>query len=429
MSRRASSGRTICCSTARKLGGILCELAVDADGQSTLVIGVGINVLLTADDRAHIGQPAAALADVLPARMLAGEREAWIAALATTLCSRSCAASRQRALPRRQRCNALLQARGAMVDIIDDGRTTASGRILEVDAAGRLVLETASGPRSIQLGDVSVRHTLESGDWADDLLLDVGNTALKWAQSEGDRRATRRWNCIGGAPMAWNSASRRRGRRWLGTTPRWAAALAAADVREERSSAPHGPTVDRSAGLRRKTATTALLCCKTGIARLGSSAPIAGTGMLGACERRPGQSLVLVAAGTATTIHCVEWSGGESAFIGGCIAPGTQMMLESLAQRTGGLPHARGDWVDFPDNTDDAIATGVTDAQAGLALRVVERARRRFGSAPQVIVSGGDADALVSGCPSAAWPSAIEHNLVLGGLALRARTTDHGSHR
>ena len=69
----------------RKLGGILCELAVDADGQSTLVIGVGINVLLTADDRARIGQPAAALADVLPARMLAGEREAWIAALATTV--------------------------------------------------------------------------------------------------------------------------------------------------------------------------------------------------------------------------------------------------------------------------------------------------------------------------------------------------------
>ena len=32
----------------RKLGGILCELAVDADGQSTLVIGVQINVLLTA---------------------------------------------------------------------------------------------------------------------------------------------------------------------------------------------------------------------------------------------------------------------------------------------------------------------------------------------------------------------------------------------
>ena len=147
----------------RKLGGILCELAVDADGQSTLVIGVGINVLLTADDRAHIGQPAAALADVLPARMLAGEREAWIAALATTVLALVRRFAVEGFAPWRQRCNALLQARGTMVDILDDGRTTASGRILEIDAAGRLVLETASGPRCIQLGDVSVRHTLERG--------------------------------------------------------------------------------------------------------------------------------------------------------------------------------------------------------------------------------------------------------------------------
>ena len=57
----------------------------------------------------------------------------------------------------------------------------------------------------------------------------------------------------------------------------------------------------------------------------------------------------------------------------------------------------------------------------------VERAHRRFGSAPEVIVSGGYADVLAARLSVCGVPLAIEHNLVLGGLALRARTTDHGS--
>ena len=57
----------------RKLGGILCELAVDADGQSTLVIGVGINVLLTAG-RPCAHRPAGGCAGGRPARPTAGRR-------------------------------------------------------------------------------------------------------------------------------------------------------------------------------------------------------------------------------------------------------------------------------------------------------------------------------------------------------------------
>ena len=147
----------------RKLGGILCELAVDSDGGATLVIGVGINVLMAPDDRARIDQPVAALADVLPARLLAGEREAWIAALAATVLAVVRRFGAEGFAPWRERCNALLQARGLMADVIDDGRTTATGRIVEVDASGRLVLETESGMRTIQVGDVSVRRARGDG--------------------------------------------------------------------------------------------------------------------------------------------------------------------------------------------------------------------------------------------------------------------------
>jgi type III pantothenate kinase len=147
-------------------------------------------------------------------------------------------------------------------------------------------------------------------------------------------------------------------------------------------------------------------------------------GMLGACQRRPGQAFVLVAAGTATTIDCVEANAQVARFVGGCIAPGQRMMLEALAQRTAGLPHARGQAVDFPDNTDDAIATGVADAQVGLALRMIERFARRLGHAPTVLVSGGDAEPVAERLRSAGVGPAIEHNLVLAGLALRASPVD-----
>ncbi|HTN49569.1 MAG TPA: biotin--[acetyl-CoA-carboxylase] ligase [Burkholderiaceae bacterium] len=142
----------------RKLGGVLCELAVDDEGRATLVIGVGINVFLTDDDRERIGQPSAALADALPGRLLAGEREAWIAGLAMAVLQTVRRFAVEGFAPWRKRCNALLQSRNEPVDIVDDGRVLASGRAIDVDASGRLVLETASGLRSIQVGDVSLRR-------------------------------------------------------------------------------------------------------------------------------------------------------------------------------------------------------------------------------------------------------------------------------
>jgi len=142
---------------ARKLGGLLCELGVDTNGQATLILGVGINVFLTAEDRVQIGQPAAALDEILSPRLLAGEREAWIATLAARMLAMARRFSTEGFTPWRARCNELLQSRGEMVDIVDDGRSIANGRAIEIDTQGRLVLETAGGLRPIQVGDVSLR--------------------------------------------------------------------------------------------------------------------------------------------------------------------------------------------------------------------------------------------------------------------------------
>jgi BirA family biotin operon repressor/biotin-[acetyl-CoA-carboxylase] ligase len=146
----------------RKLGGILCELAVDGDGRATLVVGVGINGWLTAQDRAAIGQPAVALSELVGPALLAGQREAWLAALAAALLHAVRAYTADGFAAWRPRYNALLHARGELVDVLDGGRTHASGRVGEVDAGGRLVLDTATGPRSISVGDVSLRPHAEA---------------------------------------------------------------------------------------------------------------------------------------------------------------------------------------------------------------------------------------------------------------------------
>jgi type III pantothenate kinase len=142
--------------------------------------------------------------------------------------------------------------------------------------------------------------------------------------------------------------------------------------------------------------------------------------MLGACAMLPGASLVVANAGTATTVDCVKSNADGACFIGGCIAPGVRLMLDSLARGTAGLPRAAGDAADFPDNTDAAIVTGVLDAQAGLVERVWRRFADSIGTKPRLLLAGGHADALLDRLPRES-AGVIEHNLVLHGLAVRAR--------
>jgi type III pantothenate kinase len=142
--------------------------------------------------------------------------------------------------------------------------------------------------------------------------------------------------------------------------------------------------------------------------------------MLGALVRVTAPALVVVHAGTATTVDCVS-SDGAARFIGGCIAPGVRLMLEALASGTAALPHADGPAAAFPADTDSAIVTGVFDAQAGLVERIWRRFAAITGTTPHLVVGGGHAAALAACLPELA--PTVEHNLVLRGLAVRALST------
>jgi pantothenate kinase type III len=75
----------------------------------------------------------------------------------------------------------------------------------------------------------------------------------------------------------------------------------------------------------------------------------------------------------------------------------------------------------MPDNTDDAIATGVADALAGLVERRV-RALARAGVRPRLVLAGGRVRELAARLWLADEVAGIiiEEHLVLRGVWLRA---------
>jgi type III pantothenate kinase len=141
--------------------------------------------------------------------------------------------------------------------------------------------------------------------------------------------------------------------------------------------------------------------------------------LIAARAAHPDRSLVVVTAGTATTVDGVTMDGF---FVGGVIAPGVRMMYDALARGTANLPFAKGQLVAYPDNTDDAIASGVIGSQLGLVERFVRSFRNEHGE-PLVILAGGYAAQLAPyvGIGTSLPGVVREENLVLRGVYLRAR--------
>lgn len=139
----------------RKLGGVLCELALDGQGRRTLVVGVGVNLRLDPATRDSIGQPAAALDEVLPDA--ASRREILVGRLATSIVDVLRRFEEDGFVPLQPRFMALFAHRDASVDLFEIGVRVASGRALGVDGEGRLLLETEEGLRICSGGEMTLR--------------------------------------------------------------------------------------------------------------------------------------------------------------------------------------------------------------------------------------------------------------------------------
>jgi type III pantothenate kinase len=119
---------------------------------------------------------------------------------------------------------------------------------------------------------------------------------------------------------------------------------------------------------------------------------------------------LVVNSGTATT---VDMLAADGTFLGGAILPGIELMRFVLHEHTGRLPLAQGSYRDMPRNTLDAIESGCRHAQAGAVERLY-RVFREVAPAPLCIVAGGAGRALVD---QLTMPRRYVENLVLDGLA------------
>jgi len=136
--------------------------------------------------------------------------------------------------------------------------------------------------------------------------------------------------------------------------------------------------------------------------------------LIGAWQRARSACLV-VSAGTAVTIDSLNERGE---FIGGMILPGRLLMQQSLARGTHALKDFAGNPVELPRNTADAVSSGIATALACTVQAAYQRLAAAGATPPACIVTGGDAEWL-SG--QLQFGAIIAPRLILEGLLIMAQ--------
>jgi BirA family biotin operon repressor/biotin-[acetyl-CoA-carboxylase] ligase len=140
---------------SRKLGGILCELRAEAGGPAHVVIGVGLNVRLSALARRAIAATGVQAADLSDAQVSAA-RDAVVAALIDELILALEAFQCEGLLPFIQAWRDADALYGAQAQVVL-GEAQHRGIARGIDADGALLLETPPGVLRFISGEVTVR--------------------------------------------------------------------------------------------------------------------------------------------------------------------------------------------------------------------------------------------------------------------------------
>lgn len=210
------------------------------------------------------------------------------------------------------------------------------------------------------------------------LLIDAGNTRIKWAQSAGES-----WTDLPAVPVAQVhtlAAS-------IATLPEmdevWVSNVAGEHVAEQIRSACAARAWSarfiqaqaQQCGVKNRYAIPEQLGCDRWAALI-------------AAWHHCGRAALVVNCGTATTIDTLSDSGE---FIGGLILPGIALMQDVLSQNTAGLPSRvrspAGEYAAFPLNTNDAIHSGALQATCG----AIQRQYGLLADAQAPIMLGGGA--------------------------------------
>ena len=255
------------------------------------------------------------------------------------------------------------------------------------------------------------------------LLIDAGNTRIKWALvAPGDQPG--QWLSSGSLshadyerPSAAQAANAAKDADPLATVVAAAGSQptqalisnVAGDALSARLTASLEALGVPAASIRRFRAQAECAGVRNGYAQPEKLGSDRFASLIGARYRFPGERLLVVTCGTATTIDALEADGR---FIGGMIAPGLGTMAESLAVNTALLPSVAAATRErvFADNTRDAIISGCLSAQVGAIAQAMEQ---RQDPAARCVLSGGAAPYILPHLPFAC--DAVD-NLVLLGL-------------
>lgn len=124
------------------------------------------------------------------------------------------------------------------------------------------------------------------------------------------------------------------------------------------------------------------------------------------------QAACVVDAGTAVTVEALS-AGGE--FLGGAIFPGLHLLRDSLTRGTQAIPLAAGDATQILGrSTGDGVTAGTLFGLVGAVERLMDEYRKTLGEPMQVFLTGGDAPALAA---YLRVPVTQVPDLVLKGLA------------
>ena len=247
------------------------------------------------------------------------------------------------------------------------------------------------------------------------LLVDVGNTRIKWARHSRGRIGT----ACAAVHSAWSPATY--ARRLFGGRTRpthmWVTSVAAPGVNRALAAAA------RRAG----AGSTFVIVPRRGGGvtvgylepwRLGSDRFVAA---VGAHALFPRSSLCVVGVGTAMTVDLID---GDGRHRGGAIIPAPALMVETLFARTHGIQRRAqsgrrgGGAALFARATRAAVVQGARYAAAALIDRAAEEARALLGRRPVVVLTGGESATVR---PLVRSPCVVVPDLVLQGLAVLAR--------
>lgn len=391
-----------------KLGGILIE-TVRAGGKTVAVVGIGINFVLPKEV-----ENAASVQSLFQTASRRGNADA--AVLLETLLAELDAVLLQYArdgfAPFVAEYQAANRDHGKAVLLLRNGETVCEGTVSGVDEKGILHLDTGDGRQTVVSGEISLRpddrpvSVPRKREPERFLLLDGGNSRLKWAWVENGTFAT-----VGSAPYRDLSPL---GAEWAEKADGNVRIVGCAVCGESKKAQVQEQLARKIEWLPSSAQALGIRNHYRHPEEHGSDRWFNALGS----RRFSRNACVVVSCGTAVTVDALTDDGH---YLGGTIMPGFHLMKESLAVRTANLNRHAGKRYPFPTTTGNAVASGMMDAVCGSVMMMHGRLKEKTGAGKpvDVIITGGGAAKVAEALPPAFLAEntvRVADNLVIHGL-------------